>query len=337
MNCELIKCPSCEASIPADSAFCPNCGRPLSPSDRKASPLPERPGQGRALQDVQPAVVQPSTHPSGEDGGGQQRPKPAGGTWWVDVPQGVTTAAKVALAAAGVAIVAFVVYWLVPDKLVDVEHFASVTEPADSLTAVYPHASRVELELAVLPSIDNDSIVACATAALTGEKLPQFAHSNIAGDHVSHGEHNAGYKSSYCTGVFTWVDGSWNFGTDRAARDLLADAAARGGAGFMQDLLIHDGIEVKHRRASSDRVECRALCEREGRLCVIQSDKAMRLGDFVTALLDYGVDNAISLTMSNAGSSDPWNYAWYRNNEGLVTYLQEHVNDGSTNWLVFYK
>lgn len=327
---EQIKCPSCEALIPAESAFCPNCGRPLSAADRRhlAPPVPAADAAPQVPVQPAPVPVAPPEPP---------RPKTGGGDWWVEVPPAVSAGAKVALAIAGLAVVAFIVYWLIPERIVTVERFASAVEPGDTLTAVYPHASRVELELAVLPSIDNDSIVACAAAALTGDKLAAFEHTNIAGDHVSHGELNGGYKSSYCTGVFTWVYGEWAFGTDRSAPAMLADAAARGGMGFMQDLLVHDGIEVKYRRSKNDRLECRALCERDGRLCVIQSDSVMRLGDFVASLLDYGVINAISLTMSSPGSSDPWNYAWYRDNDGNVTYLQEHVNESATNWLVFYK
>ena len=143
-----------------------------------------------------------------------------------------------------------------------------------------------------------------------------------------------GYRCRANTGGFVWGGGKWKF----MQKADYPTSANGWNMGFCQILLIQDGtirpIEAKMRRS---RNIFRALCEKDGRLCVIEARKVMSCEAFVNCLKTYGVTNALYMDMGKG-----WNYAWYRDKDGKVTEIFPESKTASsykyrTNWLTFYK
>ena len=81
----------------------------------------------------------------------------------------------------------------------------------------------------------------------------------------------------------------------------------------------------------------RALCERRGRLCLVESKGVVTFDDFLAQLQALGVTHALYLDMGSG-----WNYAWYRNADGQVRELfpASKVSPNykyRTNWITFYQ
>ena len=81
----------------------------------------------------------------------------------------------------------------------------------------------------------------------------------------------------------------------------------------------------------------RALCEKDGRLCLVESKKIITYEDFVGQLKNFRIDNALYLDMGSG-----WNYAWYRDKEGKVVERFPESKLAAnykyrTNWITFYK
>ena len=81
----------------------------------------------------------------------------------------------------------------------------------------------------------------------------------------------------------------------------------------------------------------RALCEKNGKLCIIESKKVVTYEDFVKYLVEFKVKHALYLDMGSG-----WNYAWYRDKEGkMKERFPESKRSPSykyrTNWIAFYK
>lgn len=181
-----------------------------------------------------------------------------------------------------------------------------------------------------MPSLSDKNVIFCAEAAFTGELLKEFKHSNILGDHVSGGKR---YKETGCkrnTGAFVYYGGKWKFLYKNYSKDLDV-AAQNGGMGFGQELMIHEGKRVLTIRKDANKNEFRALCELSGKLCVIDSKGVSSFGDFIQALLDEGVAEAIYLDMGPG-----WNYSWYRDYDGVSHEIHKHRIVYTTNWITFY-
>ena len=76
----------------------------------------------------------------------------------------------------------------------------------------------------------------------------------------------------------------------------------------------------------------RALCELDGKLCIIQSNQSVKYQDFVDMLIETGVKHALYLDMGG------WNHSWYRkwdNSEPI--YIRNNPHKYYTNWLTFYR
>jgi hypothetical protein len=81
----------------------------------------------------------------------------------------------------------------------------------------------------------------------------------------------------------------------------------------------------------------RALCEKDGKLCIAESKKKMTYETFVKSLSAYKVTHALYLDMGRG-----WNYAWYRDQKGKVVVLFPESKMAPsykfrTNWITFYK
>lgn len=195
------------------------------------------------------------------------------------------------------------------------------------LKIYYPQYDSIDLVCGITsPESDHKAIFSCA-AAFTSAILDEFKHSNINGDHVSGGKLYKG--SSYNRGCFVWYNDIWEFSDKKDAKNALSKAAANGGMGFRQILLILNG---QKRPAFMSRSNIyRALCELNGKLCIIESASFIPLPNFIDALYNASVSNAIYLDMGG------WDHSWYRKyGHYPVTHIHKSVHNNYTNWLTFY-
>ena len=203
----------------------------------------------------------------------------------------------------------------------------------NGLIVYYPQFSRIDLVCGTMPSEQDTSVVLCAEAAFTHELLDEFVHTNIDGDHVSGGKRYTGAKCQDNSGAFAWFgDSTWEF-VNGEYSELLDSVAAAGGMGFGQAIIIHDGESI--RPLWRDGVnQYRALCEKDGRLCIVDSRDAVSYERFVALLEQFEPRHALYMDMG-AG----WNHSWWRDSDGNVHEIHP-VADKSrycTNWITFYK
>ena len=103
-------------------------------------------------------------------------------------------------------------------------------------------------------------------------------------------------------------------------------------------LIIKDGVARPiGAKMKNNRTIYRALCEKNGKLCIVEGKKVMTYESFVNCLKAYKVTHALYLDMGSG-----WNYAWYRDKEGkVVERFPESKKSPNykyrTNWITFYK
>lgn len=211
-------------------------------------------------------------------------------------------------------------------KNIDVEMY-------DSLIVYYPNFTHIDLVTASMPDKEVDSnVIFCCEAAYTGACLNEFRHSNIAGDHVSSGVRYQGYRCTRNTGAFVWYDGQWKFLRTHYSNELDT-AAIHGGMGFGQEIMIHEGEICQTVRPDNNGPNLyRALCEADGKLCIIDCRLPMYFGCFKKLLIGYGVNSALYLDMGSG-----WNHSWYRDNNGNSVEIHPKTHGFCTNWLTFYR
>lgn len=199
-----------------------------------------------------------------------------------------------------------------------------------NLLVYYPDFSRIDLICDTMPSITDQQVIFCAEAAFTADYLDHFTHDNICGPHVSQGVSYAGAGQG-ASGTFTYAAGQWHFSITNKSQ-LLAQAAKQGGMGFSQYMVIYNG-KVKSKPFKDEaRNEYRCLCEKDGKLCIIDSRTNQPYSLFRDALLAYGVRYAIYLDMGMG-----WNYSWWRDEKGKAHEIHNHRIPYTTNWITFYK
>lgn len=198
------------------------------------------------------------------------------------------------------------------------------------LIVLYPQYDSIDLVCGTLPSKKDNRVILFAEAAYTGELLKEFKHSNIAGDHVSGGKLHKGFRCKRNTGAFVYYNGTFKFCHKDYAKEMEV-AAQNGGSAFAQELMIYKGRLVEIARKDSNTNQFRALCNHDGRLCIVESTAKIPFGDFKKALLSLGVSDALYLDMG-AG----WNHAWYRDGNRIVE-LHPKKHNYCTNWITFYK
>ena len=206
------------------------------------------------------------------------------------------------------------------------------TTSVEGLIVYYPQYSRIDLVCGTMPSKQDTTVVFCAEAAFTHELLDEFAHSNIDGDHVSSGKRYKGAKCSDNSGAFAWFgDTTWEF-VHGEYSELLDSVAQAGGMGFGQAVIIHDGESV--RPLWRDGVnEYLALCEKDGRQCIVDSRDKVDYERFVALLEEFAPRHALYMDMG-AG----WNHSWWRYAQGLVHEIHPTAEKSRycTNGITFY-
>ena len=198
----------------------------------------------------------------------------------------------------------------------------------------YPEYSKIDLVCGQMPKAAQKDVEFCCEAAFTGELLTEFKHSNIADNHICNGVMKKGYRCKANTGGFVWGKGKWKF-----MRKADYPTEANGyNMGFCQMLIIKDGsTRPIGAKMKNNKNIYRALCEKDGKLCIIESKKKMAYEFFVKCLSDYKVTHALYLDMGRG-----WNYAWYRDKKGNVEVLHPESKMAPsykyrTNWITFYK
>ena len=209
----------------------------------------------------------------------------------------------------------------------------------NGLTIYYPQFSTIDLVCGTMPSQQDTNVVFCAEAAFTHELLDEFAHSNIDGDHVSSGKRYTGAQCKDNSGAFAWFgDSTWEF-VNGEYSELLDSVAAAGGMGFGQAIIIHDGESIRPLwREKYDNnatvAQFRALCEKDGRLCIVDSRDEVSYEKFVSLLEAFAPTHALYMDMG-AG----WNHSWWRDSDGNVHEIHPIADKSRycTNWITFYK
>lgn len=110
-----------------------------------------------------------------------------------------------------------------------------------------------------------------------------------------------------------------------------SEASFKGGCGFAQDMMIHNGQVINYSLGRSSITEFRALCLLNNNLAVIDSKGKVAFGDFVSSLSNLGVQEAIYLDMGD------WKHSWYRADKGNAKDIYGNPNKFATNWVTFYK
>ena len=227
----------------------------------------------------------------------------------------------------------------VPDKTVSsaAEVEAAMKEPGehtlllatDDLYIYCPNYSDIDYVAGDRPSKDDESIELCVAAAFQQSYQLDFKHSNIVGWHASDGLLEQGTPKSRL-GAFTYVNGIpriWNIDD---AEEAVQKAAAEGGSGYQQFVVLYDGQRGGH---DSDEFRCyRVLALLNGKACIIDSRTQMHYREFISALENLGVRDALYCDMGSG-----WNYSWYRNTEGKDVDIIGTPWPFSHNWLVFRK
>ena len=100
--------------------------------------------------------------------------------------------------------------------------------------------------------------------------------------------------------------------------------------GFGQAIIIYDSETIRPLWRDGEH-QYRALCEKDGRLCIVDSRSEVEYDDFVKMLERLAPRYALYLDMGYG-----WNHAWYRN-KGEIVELHPKEHDYCTNWITFYK
>ena len=206
--------------------------------------------------------------------------------------------------------------------------FAVTIESTANLKVFFPEYTRIDLVCGQMPRTSQKDVVFCCEAAFTGELLEEFSHTNIADNHICSGEMKKGYRCKANTGGFVWGNGKWKF-----MRKADYPTSANGWTmGFCQLLIVKDGAARPiGTRMKERRNIYRALCEKNGKLCIIESKRFMTYAFFVKCLTAYKVTHALYLDMGSG-----WNHAWYRDKERIVE-LHPKTHHYCTNWITFYR
>lgn len=204
----------------------------------------------------------------------------------------------------------------------------------ESLTFYYPDFRTIDLSLEHMPAPNNSLVEFCCEAAFTGQRQPVFSHLNVADAHVSNSIWHKGYNCQANTGAFVWYGDKWAF----MNKSTFISTHPSCKMAFCQHLLILNGKQSPMwERMRRNRTRYRALCEKSGRLCLVESRKVVTLEYFIKCLMQSHISNAIYLDMG-AG----WNYAWYRDKNGKTCEIFPESKQAAdfkyrTNWLTFYR
>lgn len=224
-------------------------------------------------------------------------------------------------------------------------------DTTSTLYAFYPHYRGMKWVCSDSPDEGSDSILFCCTAAFSKDYSIGIGHDKIWGSHVAEGAYYEGYRHHLINGAFIYKDGEYAFLHDSLQDNIRLLKGMPNAFAFCQmrlDTTVvtippdsiylerfgwrgYNNLEGKL-RLSKTTFKYRTLCEKDRRLCIIESKEEVTLTQFRKNLNDYGVTHALYLD-TGVG----WSYSWYRDNNNEVQVLHPHVHPFNTNWLIFYK
>ncbi len=193
----------------------------------------------------------------------------------------------------------------------DVLSVSHVKTEYGDLICLKPDMDRLQMEMVCgeIPSPENDSIILAFAGSFTGTEFDK-GHVNVAGDHVAGGKRFKGYRCKRNNGAFTWSHASGPQFHYKDYTVALDCAEQKGGMGFAQEMMIHNGNAVKTTRPLGNRNVFRALClDSDNQLALYESQGVVSFGNFIDALLSIGVKEALYTDMGQG-----WNYCFYRVN-----------------------
>lgn len=176
-----------------------------------------------------------------------------------------------------------------------------------------------EIHMGQIDTSETDIIFAALAADLgrdNGKIIGAFVYE---GEPLSWGLSKRGYCAI--------IDGSIALGVADDS-PLFERATEQGGYFFRQYPAVDNGVIVENNpKNASFR---RALCQLNGKVCIVVSVDRVRMNDFSTILVNMGVENAIYLV----GSTED---GWYRTEDGKLSRLGKKYskNNPNINYLVF--
>lgn len=164
--------------------------------------------------------------------------------------------------------------------------------------------------------IENENIELISSAAFTDSQGRIVGHYYIDGLDQPYGKNP---RDKNVTGGFITrpYNGTtcklWDFYADGYEAEL-ANAAKYGNiiSAFAQNIIIYKGVTQDTQWRKNHTFQYRALCELDGELKIIESENPIPYNDFVNALSELHVCNALYLDMGT------YNYLWYNLNAGAV-------------------
>ena len=146
------------------------------------------------------------------------------------------------------------------------------------------------------PSTSDSTILFCAAASFTGQRMNEFKHSNICGSYVvdSIAYNRLFNPTTNIDASFAYWNGDAYFAKGKNF-ELLDSALQNNGVFFMQKHVLceRERGEMNLTRNTIYRV----LAEYDDKLCVIQNANPMIYQSFVEGLVDLGIRNAVYLDM----------------------------------------
>lgn len=210
----------------------------------------------------------------------------------------------------------------------------------ENITIYRPQFSKIDLVCGTRPEASDEHILFCGAAAFTRiYGWSEFSHDLIAGNHVASGIYHLGYDCPETaevvgnTGSFVWYAGQWQIVLGDGENEKK-EAAAHGGMGFSEELIIYRGeyfhnLLTEHYREKTGAY--RVLADIGGELVIVES-ASLTFGAFVDELLALGVRDALFIDMGSV------RYSFVRN-QGRLQELYPEAKEFkyATNWIVFYK
>ena len=224
-------------------------------------------------------------------------------------------------------------------------------DTTSTLYVFYPNYKGIKWVCSNSPNENNDSILFCCTAAFSKDYSIEINHSKICGSHITEGKYYEGYQHHLINGAFLYSNGEYTFLHDSLTNIIKSHEGMSNTFAFCQMRLDTTIVSIPsdsiyfekfgwrgyknlegRLRLSMTKFKYRALCEKDRKLCIIESKEDVTLTQFRKNLCDYGVTHALYLD-TGVG----WSYSWYRDNNNEVQVLHPHVHPFNTNWLIFYK
>lgn len=200
----------------------------------------------------------------------------------------------------------------------------------DGLLVVFPEYDSIQLECGEMPSTSDKEVTLTCCAGFSEGISPFFSHKRISHSHTSNGVfyHTSVHKRM---AVFSFYEGKYHF--SRGGEAELKKAAKNGGMGFMQWYIIENYTQRPYCYHQNKKVYFRALCELNGKLCIVEAKDPIEYKTFVAKLMARKVRYAMYLDTDYG-----WQKWWYRDKEGKMCWRHHSdIAPFTTNFITFYK